>query len=276
MTQAAQDTYKQLSGDAKYGQDDGLYYEEATGDVVMMCNAEIVHRFSRNNGDGEEVGSSRRCVFFEDFLGKALNVTDSVFGTNDTSSAGTPTLAIDGDATDGKFAIAFDDTDEAQVAGLDWNDELNIDIDKAPTFVCKLSIDATLNANDEFAFGLAGAQNDTLDSVAQHAWFRLDGSMSLLCESDDGATDTDDQDTGIDLVATTEYEFKIDCADKSDVKFYYRTTLDGAWTALLATTTFDLSAYSGNLQPFFQLAKSSGAQTSGVKIDYVKVAWDRT
>lgn len=276
MAQMDPDNYKRLGFDAKYGEGNGLFYEEATGDIVIASNGEILHRIGAATGDGDEVASSRRCVVFEDFVGKALNVTDSIWGTNDTSSGGTPTIAIVADAADGKFALAFDNTSEAQVVGLDWNDELNIDVDKSPVFICKLSVDANLNAADEFAFGFAGAQNDTLDNIAQNAWFRLDGAMSLLLESDDGTTDTDDQDTGVDLVAATEYEFKIDVSDKSDVKFYYRTTLDGAWTALLATTTFDISAYSGNLQPLFQLAKSSGAQTTGVKIDYVKVSWDRT
>lgn len=266
MTTVSADNYKAItSGNAKAGRSDGPFIRESDDALVMLENADEVW--------GSMSGT---CVIEEDFLGAGLNVTDSIWRITDTSAAGTPTYAIKADKEHGEFEIAFDNTNEAQIVTLSTNDELNVDSQNDPVFVARFLVDATLNANDSLVIGLAGAQNDTLDSVAQHAWFRIEGAnTSLLVETDDGTTDNDDNDSTFDLTAGTHVEVKIDMSDTSNVKFYYRETLAGAWTRILEDEAFDVSAYTGNYQPFVQFQKSSGTQTTGMRIDYIRCTWKR-
>ena len=63
--------------------------------------------------------------------------------------------------------------------------------------------------------------------------------------------------------------FRIDLTDPSDVKFY----LDNQ--QLLLSTTFDVSAFSGRLQPYFSLDKGSGTGTGSLTIDWVRLAATR-
>jgi hypothetical protein len=225
------------------------------------------------------IDRSRRVHVFEDFVGRALNVTDGIFAVKDTSAAGTPTQAIVADAADGQFAMAFSNTNEAQILTLYTNDEQNIPSAKKPVVIFRLkTVAETGGAIDSatiLAFGLASAQNDTLDSVASHAWFRLSGSQVLTLESDDGTTDNDDKTTGVTLTDDTFYEFMVDATVRTDVKFYYRASTAEQWTRLGnqgVTFTVDSAA----LQPFVQIQKAADTNTDAVRIDYVSVSWDRT
>lgn len=231
----------------------------------------------RELGNPVGVDVSRRCVHFEDFLGKNLNVTDSVWGTKDTSASGAPTLAIVADAACGHYRLAMSNTNEAQILTLYWNDELEIDIDSKPIFEIRAKVGAAVASGSQVAFGLASAQNDTLNSVAEHMWFRAENATNLLLETDDGTTDNDDKDSGV-AMSTGWREYKIDCSSKSAVRFFYRDTLGGAWIELLPAGmgAFDASAYSGNLQPFVQILKAANTNTDGIDIDYIRVSFDRS
>lgn len=223
-------------------------------------------------GNGDMTMALNRYLWvdmFEDFMGKEVNVTDSWLGEKDTSSSGTPTLAILGDADHGVYEMTLASTDEAEIITLYTNDELNIDSDRDPVIVFRLDVNTLPSAAAEIiVFGLASAQNDTEDSVANHVWFRLEADGDLMIESDDGTTDDNDNDTGIDITADTWYEYKIDCTDPTDCDFFYRATLGGDWTELLSTTAFSVGADVA-LQPFVQVSKDGGAGQPSVKIDYI-------
>ncbi len=223
----------------------------------------------------ENLDHSTKCVFFEDFLGRSLNETDSHW-VNTIVGAGPPTGAIKADAVNGEWAATLESTSEAQLTSLYWNDELNIDIDTNPIVEFRVTA-PTFAANTYAVFGLAGAYNATLDSIAQHAWFRFEGAdQSILLESDDGTNDNDDKDSTVDFTAAATWEFQIDFSDTADVLFNYRTTLGGTWTNLTdGATTFDMSNYTGNLQPFIAMGKSTGASAIELLVDYVKIRWDR-
>jgi hypothetical protein len=206
---------------------------------------------------------------FEDFLGKEVNVTDEWLSEKDTSAAGTPTLAIVGDADHGLYEMTLAATNEAEVITLYTNDELNVDSDRDPVVVFRLEVNTLPSAAAEIiVFGLGSAQADAEDDVANHAWFRLEADGDLMVESDDATTDDDDNDTTVDITADTKYEFKIDCTDPLDCDFFYRATLSGDWTELLSTTAFSVGADVA-LQPFVQVSKDSGTGQPSVKIDYI-------
>lgn len=185
------------------------------------------------------------------------------------ADTGSPTGTYVDGSPRGAVAIALAATNEAEIANLYNADNLNLDIDnlKDIEFHCRLSV--ALGGSAECAFGLAGDRNDTLDSVAQHAWFRLIGSSAVLLETDDGTTDVDDVATGITL-ATTYKRFVISFAEgKSKVRFYGD---DGNGNlAALGGRTFDMSAYAGSLQLYVQIAKTSSTNVGTIEIDRVTI-----
>jgi hypothetical protein len=225
-----------------------------------------------------DVDKSKRVGIFEDFLGKEVNVTDGFWAEKDTSAAGTPTLAIIGDEPDGAYRLQFDSTNEAQILTFYMNDELNIETTKAPVVIFRARVNpeaATMDSATTLVFGLASAQNDTADSVASNCWFRVQGAnLDLLLESDDTSTDTDDKDTGVDLVVDTWYEFKLDFANYNDVRAYYRSELGAQWQALIPNATLKIG--DANVQVFVQLQKGADTNTDAFEIDYIQVSWDRS
>lgn len=274
------------SGMPIYGRNDGVaVLPDAGGDTTTTDGLIAVE----NGAVASTLSRAMFCEVFEDFLGghdiptsgDTIVNNSSPWFVKDTSAAGSPTKAIVADADNGQYALTFAATNEAEVLTLSFNDEQNIDSDQEPVFITRLSVDGTPGAATNLVIGLASAQNDTEDSVAQNAWFRLvPSSLALYCESDDATTDSDDKSTGITLTAATLYEFKVsmsamDGAAYNNVKFFYRTALGGDWTNITpSAVTFKVAADTA-LQPFIQLSKTTGTATDGIKIDYVHCLWKR-
>lgn len=205
--------------------------------------------------------------FSDDFFGVGSLAASPAGGDRwditDTSSSGTPTYAyVDGSAS-GEVALTLDNTSEVQNVCLSFGDSLNFDIDKIQRVEMRVKQgQATIDSTTSIAFGLAGDRNDAIDSIAQAALFRLIGSNTLVVETDDGTTNNDDVATGQSL--TNAYKkFVIDFSQgTSDVRFY----VDGQRVA--ASTTFDMSGYTGSLQPYVQIQKTADTNTDAVILDY--------
>lgn len=213
----------------------------------------------------------RDTVVFDDQFRRAQAFTTTP-GPNgwtikDTSSAGTPTYLCSADGA----VLTLAANSEAEIVTLYQNDVLIWLANKLQhvEFVLKVS---GIDSVTTLVAGLASAQNDTADSVAANAWFRMEGSAStsaLVVETDDGTTDLDDKATGTTLAAV-EKTLRIDFTNGlSDVRFF----VDGERVA--ASTTFDLSALSSSqgLQPFVQLQKASGTGTPAVTIRRIKAQY---
>ncbi len=158
---------------------------------------------------------------------------------------------------------------QAQILGLCHGDALSFDIDDIQSIEMRVRIGAaTFTSGSILTFGVGSARNDTADSVAAFACFRMEGANSttqVYVESDDGTRDIDDVATGVTL-GTTFKRFVIDfTGGKSDVKFY----IDGQRVA--ASTTFNMSGYSAGLQPIVQLQKASNTNADVCVVDYVKI-----
>lgn len=201
---------------------------------------------------------------------QALTTTPGFNGwtVKDTSSSGTPTyLCISG----GGMKLSLVATSEEEIVTMYQNDVLAFDIDEIQTVEFKAKV-ASIDAVTTLVMGLGSAQNDTEDSVTNLAWFRMEGSAStsnVVVETDDGTNDNDDKATGTTLSSTLK-KFVIDFTNgKSDVRFY----IDDARVA--ASTTFDMSNATGNLQPFFQIHKASGTGTPSVTIEYFKLVYSK-
>jgi len=213
-------------------------------------------------------------TYVEDFVGTSVTLPASAnIGTPwlvvDTSSSGTPTYVRAGSAA----TLTLASTSEVENVCLAHGDSLAFDIDDIQRVVMRVEIGAaTFTSGSELVFGVGSARNDTTDSVAANAWFKMVGASSttaVYVETDDGVRDNDDVATGQTL-GTSYKEFVIDfTGGKSNVKFY----IDGIRVA--AATTFDMSGYSSGLQPIIQLQKAANTNVDAVSIDYVEIVCKR-
>lgn len=213
-------------------------------------------------------------IVYDDFNGAVATFPTSADPATpwlvaDTSAAGTPVYTKG--TSEATLTLAA--TNEVENVCLSFGDALDIDIDDIQRVEMRVKISAsTFTSGSILAFGVGSARNDTLDSVAANAWFRMEGANSttlVYCESDDGVNDNDDKSSGVTL-GTTFKEFVIDfTGGKSNVKFF----IDGQRVA--STTTFDMSNYSAGLQPIVQIQKAANTNTNGVVVDYVKIVAKR-
>lgn len=225
--------------------------------------------------------------FFDDFF-----YSGGTFGTSgsaatpwvvtDTSAAGTPTYVAGVDAGTGSGAagiakVDFDNTSEVQNVALHLGGTEVMDVNDGLIFECRLKMNqASINAATTFSFGLVSGRNATWESTTVLAAFQLLGSTStttVYVETDDNTNDVAPVTTGQTLINAYK-TFKIDMTDLTNVKFYM-TDGNGKLARVASGTTFDMSNYSGSVQPIFQLQKSADTNTDGYTLDYVKVTGRR-
>lgn len=188
----------------------------------------------------------------------------------DTSSAGSPTVASVDGSKNGEIALTFDSQAEAQNLCLYHGDHLNFDLASLLRASFRLKVTATLDSTTSMAWGLTGDRNDAIDSIAQAAIFRIIGNNTVVVETDDGTVNNDDVATGQTVAATHKW-FTIDFSQGlTDVRFYMGNA-SNRMQRVAAATTFDMSNYTGSLQPFFQAQKTSDANEDALTIDYLRI-----
>ena len=196
---------------------------------------------------------------------QAITTTPGMNGwtIKDTSSAGTPTylcLTENG----GALKLLLASNSEAEIVTLFQNDVLIYDVAQLQQIWWIVQV-AGIDAVTTLTMGVGSAQNDTDDSVATSAWFRMEGSASttnLVVETDDATNDNPDVATGETLAAVYK-KLAIDFTNGlSDVRFF----CDGSRVA--SGTTFDMSDLTAglNVQPWIQLQKASGTGVPSVTI----------
>ncbi len=186
--------------------------------------------------------------------------------TQDTSAAGSPTLAP-ASAAGGAFELAHDTRDEVQAITLYGGDVLALGGASEPVFEARVKVQAgggALTATETLVVGLASARNATLDNVVTHFWFKMAGANNnILYEYDDGTTDSDDNDTGVDYESDVYAVLRIDASDLSRVTF----AVDGVEVADVDVSETITDA--NLLQPFIEFQKTGGGTDNGVLIDYL-------
>lgn len=224
-------------------------------------------------------GVGSKVQIFSDFIGGGALPLDSAGGegfvNHDTSSGGAPTFAFQS-AADGVYMMKFHSTSEAEYLATYLGDAVCVSPTKGPIFEARVKLvlaGSTLSADDRIVIGLASARNNTLDSIADHVWFRMEGANNnILAEGDDGTSDNNDNDTGVDYASGTFQVFKIDMTDLTDVKF----SIDGNRCALPEAIDVSAMAAGDYLQPYIEIQKDAGAEVHEVHIDYISVLSDRT
>lgn len=217
-------------------------------------------------------------VYDDDFTRKVTFSTTPEGGYGwtiaDTSTSGTPTYATIDDNS-GLAKLLLDNTNEVQNVCLYHGDRLSFALANILR-VEMIALVGGLASSASIAFGLGSARNDTLDSVATNAWFRLEGAGGgILCETDDGTRDVDDVATGLTL-GTTRRRFEIDFQrGLSNVQF----NVSDAYSLKPAarSQTFDMSAASSaKVQPLIQIQKTAATDVPYISIDRFRIEWKRS
>ena len=212
----------------------------------------------------------------EDFIAPAGTTLPAWLGTEDTSAAGAPTLDYIDDEINGAYTLTLAADDELESIALTGGDHEWIDPSKDCVVLMAFKVDAAAipwSADQRFVAGLGTAFNATLDDVAGNAWFRMEGaSADLLWETDDGTTDDDDNDTGIDVVDDTYIRAAIrispTAAGAADVaRFYVNGAQVGEGT---------LAAQSDPFQVIFCNQKDAGTETDALVVDYIRIIQSRS
>lgn len=217
----------------------------------------------------------RKVYDFKDALVIPASGGECGFTKTLVQTGGSPTVAPSKDGV----VLTIDATSEAQAANLLQGDVLLFDIDDLIRLEgqVKLSTDS-LGSGVEVVFGLAGAYNATLDTIAQSAWFKLAGSNSVVVETDDGTTDNDDVATGF-TIGTEFRKFAIDfsvgvhsqappaasAGGKASVRFFLENS-QGQLMPVATNTNFSMAAYAGGLQLFARVGKASGTDAAAMTI----------
>lgn len=212
-------------------------------------------------------------TYIDDFVGASVTFPTS-------ANIGTPWVtAVTGAAPPthvraGSLAtLSLTSASQAQILSLHHGDSLAFDIDDIQSIEMRVELGAaTFTSGSILVFGLGSARNDTADTVAANAWFRMEGANSttqVYVETDDGTRDNDDIATGQTL-GTTFKKFVIDfTGGKNNVKFF----IDKVQVA--TNRTFDMSGYSAGLQPIIQLQKAANTNADVAIIDYVQIVSKR-
>lgn len=221
-----------------------------------------------------------RCL--SDHFDRALTLTNTPEGGNggfgwrsvNTVTNATAAWATLTNSQSGEIQGSLDNTNETKRTTMYTNDILSFDIDNIKKFKFRAKVSGIAAATTLVA-GLASARNNTIDSVAANAWFRIDGgtNTSLVdVESDDGTRDNDDVNTGLTLSSTYK-DFEINFENgKSDVRFFMSNG-SGHLQRVCEANTFNMAGYSGGLQPIFEMQETAdGAPV--ITIDKVEIEYN--
>lgn len=184
----------------------------------------------------------------------------------------------------GYATLTLTNANEAQNAPLYFGDELTYDIDDLIAVEFWATLQASLASTVKARLGLASARNADPDSIAQSIFFGVNGSGSanaLHCESDDGTNETAATATGLGFAADRLYKFVIDftagvvsgspsVGGKYDVHML-ATNARGQLRRVCDQTRFNMGAYTGKLQPFFQIQKTAATDTGVLKLAELRV-----
>jgi hypothetical protein len=172
----------------------------------------------------------------------------------------------------GVLELALEATSEAQDINVDFGDVLPFRMDQNLIWEARVAFSA-ITASNNAVWGIASELNADPDTVAESAWFRIDGTTALKVETDDGTTNTDDTAAGTIEADGTYHIYRIDCTDlTTSVKFY----LDNVRVAAATAHPFAATGADAAVQPYFHLNKAANTSTLTMLIDYVRVWMDRS
>lgn len=186
------------------------------------------------------------------------------------TGANTATHGVAPAFSGGTLEIALASTD-AGYSQVSLNDHLPFLITEKPfmEIPVKFVRGGAVATNTYIGFG--SAKNADAESMTEYAMFKIADSgtaLTLSIMTDDATTD-EEEATGISIENDTEYTFKIDASDQTNVKFYVNNQL------CPVTTSMTLADYAGGFQPIFQIQKGAVTSTAKAVASYLRVESDR-
>lgn len=266
-----------------YGRDDGFGVDVDNYGPGLVINGEVDQMFN----------SSLYVGVAEEFLGArtiqdidTADAASDLWSSDDTATAGCP--AVKADYDNGGLELLLDNGNEVGDCDLNWGNQRNIDSDTEPFCIFRITYQTAPAAADSLAWGLYADQNDLISGFDTFAAFSVAGADNNLdVQSDDATTDVNATDSTVDMTAGTMLETMVSLnsmhgrtvddpngASATDVHFFYRTSTGGAWTQILAGTTFSVGADLA-MQPFVHIEKTSGTTVPDLLVDRVACYWQR-
>lgn len=195
------------------------------------------------------------------------------------NSAATYTSAIAG--IQGGIQLAMTNANELQEVQVHWGDNLSLDIDDLHAFGFNFRFTVLPGANSVAVMGLASASEPAgsadEDTIANNIWVKIEGATStsnLVVETDDGTIDRNDIATGLSVTANdwhrAVFAFRDSVSGVADVRIFVSGSLgpggDNRLTRVGTGTVFDMSNYTGGLQPYFCILKASSTNTGTMQV----------
>ena len=222
----------------------------------------------------ETLKTSYPLYFYEDFNGETGGGPFDGTTVWDVVTAGAGAAAIVANQSNGLFRLTVSNAAGAEDAVLYHSDNRTFDVTNGVIFETKIDVSVILGSTGagtvEGVIGMCGAHALGNDAILQNAWFKMDESGAIVCETDDNGApiDNDDVATGVTAVAGTPNIYRIDFTNLANVKFF----IDGV--RVCTSTTFNLNALTGAtamLQPYIELDCDADASEGQFDIDYVKI-----
>lgn len=191
----------------------------------------------------------------------------------------------------GSMKVELTSFSGAQSAILHHNDVLSFDIDDLLYFEILWQLTMT-GTNPDIAFGLAstGKAETAFSGLENALLFRVNAdSLKLKAVSrlgtDTAVSETSNQVVGGGEWITSRIDFTTGVqaisqvatapkAGKGAVKFYSGNPSEGRATERLVSREFDLSGYSGSLQPVVLAAKTTSADTAVLNIKEIRIGYN--
>lgn len=191
----------------------------------------------------------------------------------DTSVGGTPTYAAVNPSSSGEIAVTLVATNEIENVCLAFGDVLCFSIGKIIDFEWRIKLGAaTMPTASLISFGMTSARNDAIASITNSILFQVDGATdttACVITTRDGVHTNSAVSTGTTLINAYKL-FRVDFTNgTTDVRFF----IDNAPVA--TGTTFDLSNYTGSMQPFLQLQKTVSVNVPVSTADYFRISGNR-
>lgn len=198
-----------------------------------------------------------------------------------TTQTGTPG-AVSVDVAENAWKLPIAATNEAEANRLSFGG-LRFPIANIKGIGIKAKCSALDSTTLQAAFGFCSTPNDDTDAIAEGCFFKIGTDDSIVVESDDGTTNVDDVSTGQTNAAGWRYYWLnlADAVKLGDPRFGGNVggraiiqpsmTIGGLLRPVARGTQFDLSGYSGRIQPFAQIIKGASTDTGSLHIAEIRV-----
>lgn len=121
--------------------------------------------------------------------------------------------------------------------------------------------DTPSGAATDFNIGIAnGTHATSADTIAESLFLHFDNALDILVESDDGTTEVAADDSTVDAVENTYFDFAFDARDLTDIQVY----INGV--NVLPAVVFKLDAATGPLKLLAHIEKTTGTEVGELRV----------